>query len=139
MTMPNATPMPMPGADVAGAVPGAPGAPGQQVQAPAPGTPEHAAFQLVTAVSKGDFDSVEPYISTRATGQLKELRTKTLSDAKKQELKEKFGKLQPTSAKGIGGGKQFALRSGNTLFTFTVKKEGDDYKVTELISRELKR
>lgn len=93
----------------------------------------------MTAVSKGDFDSVEPYISTRATGQLKELRTKTLSDAKKQELKEKFGKLQPTSAKGIGGGKQFALRSGNTLFTFTVKKEGDDYKVTELISRELKR
>ncbi len=128
------TPMPMPGADVAGA-PGAPGGTGQQ--APPPGTPEHAAFQFATAVAKGDFDSVEPYISAKALGQLKDLRTKTLADSKKQDLKDKFGKLQLTATKGVSGGKQLSLRSGNTLITLTVKKEGEDYKVAEMQLREV--
>jgi predicted lipid-binding transport protein (Tim44 family) len=139
--MPGTTPMPGTAPTVAGA-PGAfpGGAPGQQGQVPPVGTPEHAAFQFVSAINKGDFDAVEPFVSAKALGQLKEIRAKTLTDSKKQELKDKFATPQMAAKpKGVSGGKQMTLRSGNTFITLTVKKEGDDYKVAEMILREVKR
>jgi hypothetical protein len=127
--------MPPEGGNNAG-IPGAGGA-GAGGQAPPAGTAEHAAFQFVSAITKGEFDATSEWVSPKATGTLKELRTKTLTESKKTDLKDKFGQPQLTNSKGVSGGKQLSLRNGTTLITLTIKKEGEDYKVADLQLRQI--
>lgn len=133
----------MPGAPggegVPGGIPGGPGAPGAGGQAPPAGTPEHTAYQFVLGITKGEFASLESHISPKALGQLKELRTNSLSDSKKEELKGKFGQPALAAQKGVGGGKELTLRNGNTFIKLTVKKEGSDYKVTDMSITQARR
>lgn len=142
-TPPGATPMPgetpMPGAvPMAGVAPGAipggaagPMGAGGAAQAPAAGTPEFAAYEFILAINKGEFEKLESVISSKATGQLKDLRNNSLLSGKKDELKQELATPTLTNQKNVASGKQFTLRSGQTIVSVTVKKEGEDYKVVE--------
>jgi len=100
-------------------------------QVPATGTPEFAAYEFILAINKGEFEKLESVISAKATGQLKDLRNNSLLSGKKDELKQELATPTLTNQKNVASGKQFTLRSGQTIVSVTVKKEGEDYKVVE--------
>lgn len=146
MGMPPGSPMPNPmamaGQPGSGPMPGmAPGAagPGGAGAAPPPGTAEYAAFEFVLAITKGEYEKLDGVISSKATGQLKDMKNNSLASSKKDELKQELATPNLTNTKNVAGGKQFTLRSGQTIASITVKKEGDDYKVVEFSRTKARR
>lgn len=123
----------MPGGAIPGGPMGAGG--GGAPQPPSADSAEFPAFKLVVAVIADDWDSLGDFISVKATGPLKELRTKTMSEPRKDELKKEFAQVQPLSAKTVSGGKQFTFKSGTTIITMIVKKENGAFRVSEMTRR----
>ncbi len=123
------------GALAAGAVPGGPMGQGGGVQAPPPDSAEFPAFKMAMGIAAGEWDTIGEFISVKATGQLRDLRTKTMSEPKKDELKKEISQLIPLSSKTVSGGKQLTFKSGTTIFTMVVKKENGAFKVAELTRR----
>lgn len=138
--MPNAVGAPMPGGG--GAAPGigqGSGGPGQgQGGAPQspqskPGTAEFSAESIVVQILNGDVSDVAGFISPKCKGTLGELRDGKATEKQVADLKRQFTGLVPVSAKTESGAKVLTLRNGdNSTITFKVKKEGEDYKVTEM-------
>ena len=112
-----------------------PGAGGGGAQAPAPDSAEFPAFKMVTGIVAGEWDGIGEFISAKATGQLKDLRAKAMSDAKKDELKKELAQLQLLSSKTVSGGKTLTFKSGSTIISMSVKKENGAFKVTEMTRR----
>ncbi len=147
MGMPPGSPMANPMAMAAGQpgsgpmpgmVPGAAG-PGGGGAAPPPGTAEFAAYEFILAITKGEYEKLDGVISSKATGQLKDMKNNSLGSAKKDELKQELATPNLTNTKNVPGGKQFTLRSGQTIVSVTVKKEGDDFKVVEFSRTKARR
>jgi|GEM_PF-1398335 len=119
--------------------PGGPGAGGAGAAPPAD-APEYPAFQLVMGLMKGEYKDMEKYVSRRARGDLQKIGAGKLTDGEKTEYKETFAKpqlaVQPRNARG---GRQIVLQSGEKMITILVKKEGDDWRVSELSIREARR
>ena len=129
-------------AGLLGANPGAPMGPGAAMapggagaQAPPADSAEFPAFKLVVAAMAGEWNGLGEFISVKAAGPLKELRTNTMTDTKKDELKKEFAQLQPLSSKAVSGGKQLTFKSGSTIITMVVKKENGAFRVSELTRR----
>jgi hypothetical protein len=105
-------------------------------QAPPADSPEFPAFQLVMGLMQGKYEELNKYVSGRARGELQKIGAGKLTDGEKAELKQTFAQPQlagqPRNARG---GRQIVLKSGENTITILVKKEGTDWKVSELSIR----
>ncbi|MBI1309932.1 hypothetical protein GC176_01390 [bacterium] len=136
---PGVTPAGEPGtgAELAGSG-GGPG--GGGAAAPPADAPEFPAYHLVMGLMRGKYEDMASYVSSRARGELQKIAAGKLTDEEKAELKQSFAQPQlagqPRNARG---GRQIVLKSGETMITILVKKEGKDWKVAELTIRDAKK
>jgi hypothetical protein len=98
------------------------------------GTIEEVLLSFCTAIADDDTATASDFVSAKATGILAKLRDGDMTDEKIEELVElftPFNELKPTQEQP--GGTKRTLRNGNNqVITFTLKKEKDIYKITEL-------
>jgi len=134
-TVPGAT---TPGAYPDSATASAPGAGGGGAGAEPPAdSPEFPAYKVVVGLKDGKYEGLNEFVSQRGRGILEKVRLGRLSDDEKKELKETFAEPQLAAPpRNASGGRQINLRSGSQLITILVKREGDDWKVSELSIRK---
>jgi len=111
----------------------------RQPQAPPAGTAEHPAFHVVLGLMNGKTEGLAAHIGKRATGTLASARLGKLTAKQTAELKQAFAQPQLIGVKSVSGGKQINLRSGTQIIQLTVKKEGKDFKVTDMKIRKSSR
>lgn len=100
-----------------------------------PGTADEVLFHFCMAMSEDDTTTASDYISTKATGTLAKLRNGELAEAKIEELTDLFmplTELQSRPDQGEGGNTRSVINGRNQTITFTLKKEKDIYRITEL-------
>ena len=83
---------------------------------------------------KGDLGSLDTFISPKCTGLLGAIRDGKATEKQIDEFKKLFVGFKPVGApRSEGGAKVMSIRNAeNATITFKVKKEGDDFKVTEM-------
>lgn len=133
----------MPGAGFAGAAGGAGfagGAGGQSgtpttPQSPA-GTAEFSAESVIVQLLKGDASNLAEFISPKCKGVLGDIRDGKATEKQIEDLKKQFTGVKGVGSKNDNGAKVLTLRNAdNTTITFRVKKEGEDFKVTEMTTK----
>lgn len=82
---------------------------------------------------KGEVSGLEGFISPKCKGLLGDIRDGKATEKQLDDFKKLFVGFKPVNARNEGGAKVLTIRNGeNATITFKVKKEGEDYKVTEM-------
>lgn len=82
---------------------------------------------------KGGVSGIEGFISPKCKGLLGDIRDGKATEKQLEEFKKLFEGFKPVSARNESGAKVLTIRNAeNATITFKVKKEGEDYKVTEM-------
>lgn len=137
--MPGVGPMPgagpMPGVGPGGAAPGGQGV-AQSPQSPA-GTAEFSAESIVIQALKGDITGLEQFISPKCKGVLGDIRDGKATERQIEDLKKLFTGIKPVSVRNENGTKVLTISNADNLnITFRVKKEGQDFKVIEMTTKQ---
>ena len=125
----------MPGAGFSGGAGGQSGTP-TTPQSPA-GTAEFSAESVIVQLLKGDASSLAEFISPKCKGVLGDVRDGKATEKQIEDLKKLFVGIQPVGRpKTENGTKVMTIRNADhTTITFRVKKEGEDFKVTEMTTK----
>jgi hypothetical protein len=97
------------------------------------GSAEDAVLKVWTAINKGEQTGLAEVISSRAIGELADLRNGTLSKEKLNALKQQMARVKFLRPKTIGSSKTITIRnSAGRTFRFTCRKEDGKYLVRKL-------
>ncbi len=107
----------------------------------APGSAEEVLFNFCIAVADNDTATASDYVSLKAGGILAKLRDGDLAEEKIEEIVDAIAPVNELTpnADQPGGGKRTLRNGKNQTISFTVKKEKETYKITELSVSKLKR
>ena len=86
---------------------------------------------------KGDASAVTEFISPKCKGLLGDIRDGKATEKQIEDFKKLFVGFQPVGRpKTENGTKVLTIRNAdNTIITFRVKKEGEDFKVIEMTTK----
>jgi hypothetical protein len=123
-----------------GGIPGAEGQPegggAQQQQFPI-GTMQYPVQKLMQMAKAGDYTGADEIISDKAKALAGTIRDNELSDEQTEAFKTTFDNFAQTGEKNTGTGKQVTFRNGqNQFLQFTVVKEGQVFRIRDLVIRE---
>ena len=114
--------------------PGGPQGPGGQSPNFPKGSAEEAVMNFCIAIAEDNLTAASDYVSTKAKGQLVQIRDGTIADDKLDAMKPSMvlSTLRLNSTRSFGGGKLISLsNSKNEVLSFTLFKEGEAYKLRE--------
>lgn len=82
---------------------------------------------------KGEVSGLEGFISPKCKGVLGDIRDGKATEKQIDDFKKLFVGFKPVSARNESGAKVLTIRNAeNATITFKVKKDGEDFKVTEM-------
>jgi hypothetical protein len=120
---------------------GQPGSAGGQGKNFPPGSADEALFMFCTAMEEGDTAKASEYVSPKAKGILGDLRDGKLSDEKIEEITNLVSPVSELAPNGDqNSSTKRSLRNGKEqVMSFTLKKEKDVYRITDLTFKQKKK
>ena len=106
----------------------------------APGTPDEAVLNFCKAVADDNTATASDYVSSTARGMAEQLREGTLPEERIADFVKflnPFGELKPVPEPPNGNRRTLRNGKGQTM-TFTLRKEKEVYKITEVILKTKK-